>query len=289
MSACRPGAVVTVEGRRCVVLRDAVAHVLPPSDELVVLGCSDRKMVYCSLPELHRARRRHPGLPAYGFWQILLHSGMVSKDEVLQAIYIDGKDGQYLYQDAVGVAFTGEIRNGVVIANGGYALDPGAARVIGCEVRELRLPAAPALSFEERERRRAARRFRLVLCAGAAAVFLGSALIAYEAERRGAVAALEAARAALEARVETLAAGRAALREKRVSEWPDQRQALERLMNLAIALEEFTLAETPLEHSVLEVQAPDPAVLLLPAVATAVSGVRHHRDGRLTLHWSATR
>ncbi len=288
MSVYKPGIEVTIGGCRCVVICDAVAHTLPPSDDVVVLDRLDGRMVYCALSSLKYARERYPGLPAYGFWQVLLSSGLVDKAGRLQAVYFDERNGQYLYQDAA-VAFTGEIRNGALLANGGYALDPSAARVIACEIRDLRLPRKAALSFEERERERVARKFRFASRLAAVAVFLSVALLAYDGKRRSYEADLQVARDALEVRAEALAVRKVALRETRIEKWPDQHATLDDLLHFAIALERFTLPETPLEHTVFEVRVPDPNIYLPPMVSTIVSGVEHRRDGLLSLRWSRSR
>ncbi len=289
MSACRPGAVVTVAGRRCVVLRDAVVHTLPPADDIVVLDRLDGRMVYCALSELKRAREQHPGLPAYGFWQLLLGSGLVDKGERLQTVYLDGRNGQYLYQDAPAVVFSGEIRDGVLIANGGYAPDPDTARAIVCEVQNLRLPRKAALSFEERERERAARKFRFALQLTSVAAALGVALLIYNGKRHAYDAEQETLRDALAVRAEALAAHKAALEDLRISHWPDQRRTLDELLHLALAFEKFTVPETPLDHSAFEARTPDTDTRLPPLVSGIVESVGHRRDGALSLRWSRAR
>lgn len=284
MSGFAPGAVATVGGQRCVVLRDAVAHALPPADDVVVIERFDGRLVYCAAEELKRARKLGPGLPAYGFWQILLHSEALDKAERLQAVYFDGKNGQYLYQEAPSVFFTGEIRAGRWIAAAGYPLDPASGRVVACDAGRLRLPRKAVLSFEERERRQAARKLRLALHFAAVAVFLGAAWFAYDGKRRGHDAGLQTAHAALELHAEALEARKAGLRETRVGEWPDQRRALDDLLYFAIALEEFALPETPLDGPQFEVRADFPHLRLPPMLTTVVTTVGHRRDGLLSLY-----
>ncbi len=289
MSAWRPGDVAVVGGQRCTVLRDAVAHVLPPSDDVVVIDRFGAAMVYCAADELKRARERHPGLAAYGFWQVIFHSELVDADERLQAVYFGAGDGQYLYRESSAVLFTGEIRSGKLIANAGYALDPGAVRVVECDVRRLRLPRKAVLSFAEREREQTVRKFKLALCLAAAGVFLGTVWFAYDVKRSERDADLQTMRDALEVRADALALRKAELRNTRIGAWPNQRRVLDDLLRFAVALDEFTLPETPLEHSTFEVQTGAgeieglEAIGLPPLLSTVVTAVGHRRDGSLSL------
>ena len=293
MSAYQPGAVVNVCGRRCVILRDAVAHTLPPSDDIVVIDRCDGKMIYCALSVLKRAREQYPRLPAYGFWQILFHSGLVNQSERLQAIYFDQNSGQYLYQEGSKVAFTGEIRDRKLIATAGYTLADnvivGNAAAIRCETQRLRLPRTMVLSFEERERARVARRVRFASGFAALAIFLGAALLAYQNKQRAYDADQKLVLDALATRVDDLAAQKMALQETRIEKWPDQRHKLDDLLRLAIVFERFTLPETPLGDSVFEAQMPDPGIGLPPLVTTVVNSIEHRRDGLLSLRWGSPR
>ncbi len=289
MSAWRPGGVAVVGGQRCVVLRDAVASVLPPTDDVVVIDRFGAAMVYCAADELKRARKRHPELAAYGFWQVLLHSESADLDERLQAVYFGAGDGQYLYREPPAVLFTGEIRDGKLIANAGYAIDLGTARVIECEVRRLRLPRKAVLSFAERERERTVRKFRFALSFAAVVAFLGAAWVAYDVKRADRDAGLQTMREAFDLRAKALVLRKAELRDTRIGAWPNQRRALDDLLHFAVALEEFTLPETPLDHSAFEVhtRAEETEGLELlglpPLLSTVVTAVGHRRDGLTSL------
>ena len=298
MSRYRPDSTVVIGGQRCAVLRDVVSHVLPTMDDVVVLGRFGELMVYCAAAELERARARHPNLPAYGFWQVLLQSGQVEpadKNE-LQAVYFDdgggGREGQYLYQGASGVAFTGEIRGGRWIAAGGYTPDPAAACILDCDVASLRLPRRPVLSFEEHERERARRKLRFALRFAAVVVFLGAALATYDGKRRAYVAEQQTLHGALKLRAAALEAYRDALRGTRIEMLPDQRRVLDDLLRFAVALDGFTLDETPLDRSSFVVHtenSSDSPIHLLPALAPVVHAVEHRRDGLVSLHWRRER
>lgn len=293
MSAWRPGEVTVVGGQRCIVLRDAAGCVLPPSDDVVVIERFGEVMVYCAADELKRARERHPGLAAYGFWQVLLHSDLIDEQAPLQAVYFGPGDGQYLYRESPEATFTGEIRAGKLIAGAGCALDLGAARVIECDPARLRLPRRAVLSFAERERERVARRFRFAVCLGGVAVFLAAAWFGYDVKRRGHNADLQTLRGAFEVRAEALTLRKAELRGSRISTWPNQRRALDELLRFTIALEEFALPETPLDYPPFEVQtrfeeAEDDGNIRLPALlSTVVTAVGHRRDGSLSLRGGA--
>ena len=287
MSRLRYGVAASVGSRRCVMLRDVIAHKLPPVDEVVVLGNFNDKMIYCALAELKRVRKQYPGVPAYGFWQTLVCSGLVDGTRRLQAVYFDRDNGQYLYQDETPVAFTGEIRNARPVPAAGYAFDADAVHTIACDTENLRLPEKAALSFEEYERRRSARKFSLAMQFAALAICVGVSLLVYDGKLRAHMAERQQAREVLAAWVESLEARRSDLRQTRVADVPDQRDAIDDLLRLAISVERFTLPETPLERSAFEVQV-SPAQWS-PVFSAGTRVVEHRRDGLLSLRWGGPR
>lgn len=289
MNCFRPGVVVTIDGRPCVVLRDVVASKLPLVDDVMVLEQFDAKMVYCALSELKHARERHPRLPAYGFWQILLCSGLVEKTRRLQAVYFDEGDGQYLYQDKTSSTFTGEIRDNELIAAAGHTLAPARIHAISCDVVQLRLPAKAALSFEEREHMRSARKLRLAVHFAAVAVCMGSALLVYAGKSEKYETAEQARREELIAQAGLLADRKSRLQEIRIGTLPDQRSVIDGLLKLAIAAEDFALTETSLEGPVFEIQAPGDAAWLPTVPLSGLDIVEHRRDGSLSLRWVGAR
>lgn len=283
MSRLHPDMVTRIGGQRCVILRDVIAHKLPAVDEVVVLGNFAGNMIYCALSELQRVRGQYPGVPAYGFWQTLACSDLVDKTHHLQAVYFDQDNGQYLYQDEIPAAFTGEIRSGRLIPAAGYVLDSGAVRTITCDTKNLRLPEKAALSFEEYEHRRAARRFRLAVQFATLVICVAASLLVYNGRLRAHAAEQQQARAVLAARVESLEAREAYLRQTRVGEAPEQRGAFDDLLQLVLSVEQFTLPETSLERSAFEVRLPPAQWSPLLAATTHI--VEHRRDGFLSLRW----
>lgn len=285
MSRFRPGMAATIGGRSCVVLRDVVASKLPPMDDVMVLEQFDGKIIYCALSELKRAREQHPKLPAYGFWQILLCSGLVDKARRIQAVYFDKDDGQYLYQDEASCVFTGEIRNGELIAAAGYTLTSDTAQTVSCDAGNLQLPAQAALSFEERERMHSAGRLRLAVYFSAVAMCMGSALLVYDSKSQRYESGQQAIGEELAAYADLLAERKSRLREVRVGTLPDQRGLVDDLLKLAIVAEDFTLAEASLEDSVFELQTSADAAWLPLVHLTGIDIVEHRRDGSLSLRW----
>ena len=289
MNAFVPGAVMTIKGQRCVVLRDVIAHSLPPSDDLVVIDHFDDRMIYCSLSELKNTRQRYPLLPAYGFWQILFCSQLVNTKDSLQAVYFDEDAGQYLYQSEAKIAFTGEIRHGIPIASAGYVIDADNIRVVVCEVPNLCLPRKAVLSFEEREREKSKRNFDLALRFVAGAIFFGVALFIYDNKLQSYGTEQQAIRDALAGRAEMLSKRKDFLHKTRVRDVPDQQRMLDDLLHLAIGLEKFTLPETSFEHSDFEVRAPNHDIHSSPILSMIVDNVEYHQDGLLSLHWERSK
>ena len=287
MSRLHPGMVVGIRNRHCVMLRDVIAHKLPPVDDVVVLGNFDGKMIYCALSELKRVRKQYPGVPAYGFWQTLACSGLIDKAQRLQVVYFDQANGQYLYQDDIPVAFTGEIRNGRLIPAAGHVFDADTARVIVCDTENIRLPEKATLSFEEYEHRCSARRFRMAVQVATLVVCVGASLLIYNGKLQAHAAEQRQAHAALATRVESLEARKSYLRKTRVGNVPDQRGVLDDLLKFAISIERFTLSETPLERSAFEVQVP--SAQWSPVLSVATHVVEHRRDGLLSLRWGRSR
>ena len=289
MSIYRPNTVVTIAAQRCVILRDAVTHILPPTDDIVVLERAHGKLIYCALSVLNDAREQYPELPAYGFWQVLLHAGVIDHSVRLQTVYCDREDGQYLYQGDDGVAFSGEIRAGRLIANGVRAVDAHAAQVVNCDPQKLRLPHNPALSFAEREQRRRWHKLRIALYCSAVAVSVCAALLTHHHRQQADETEHQAVRAALQVRIAALSEQRTLLRKTRIGNWPEQRRALDELLTVALAFERFTLAETPLGRAAIEVRVSAAAVSLPPPVDALVNSVQHRKDGTLSLKWNGVR
>ena len=286
MSRLYPGMVTTIRDQRCVMLRDAVAHRLPPTDDILVLEHFDGKMVYCALSELKRARAQYPKLPAYGFWQTLFRSGLVDGKRRLQVVYFDQDNGQYLYQGAASVAFTGEVRNGKLIPAAGYTFDAETAYVISCSTGNLKIPEKAVLSFEEREHRRSSRKIRMMLHFAAFVIFSGAGFLIYDVKRQAYEADQRQLQTALASRAESLETRKAHLRQTRIGDLPDQRELIDDLLRLSISLEKFSLIETPLEHSSFEVRTPAHLAGLPSVFAEGSRTVKHHRDGLLSLYWS---
>ena len=176
MSQFVPG-VVEVDGRRCLIIADAISHTLADGD-VVLLEQIGEFNIFCSAEELAKKKAQHGGLPVYGYWQTLYHSQHWTPESGIVA-YRDGASGQYVSVDLdEKSAVTGEVVNGVAIASAGEVCDPQAIRWIDIKLTEISLPKNPAMTLTEQlaQQRQSRRTFLLVGASLVLALIVGAIL-----------------------------------------------------------------------------------------------------------------
>ncbi len=242
MNEVVPNRLYHIRGKDCLFLPDAIAPVLPPlGQQVVVLEEHPEGMVFCSSEGLREVRKTCPEAQIYGYWQMLLASGFVDRDTPLQAVYFGDQDtGQYFMRDSGrrGGA-TGEIRGGRPLDVSGREILLSTARQIHPKLQQLCLPARAAQSYEDRLREKTRRRNRLLLAFSAflvLAVVTGYLGQAYQ-ER-------EAAKRELLAReIQDLRFTKEALLKERIVRLPRQEQVLDRFFQVFLHWDQVEVPE----------------------------------------------
>ncbi len=221
-----PDHLYRIRGKDCVFLPDAIAPVLPPlGQQIVVLEDRPEGIVFCSSERLKEARRTWPEVQIYGYWQMLLASGFVDRDAPLQAVYFsDQSTGQYFFRDSGRrVGATGEIREGRPLDITGRKILLSKARRITPKLQQICLPACAARGYEDRLREKVHRRRRLVLAAVGFAMFAVVAGYMGHDYRESEAAKRET----LVGEIQDLRATREALLRERIVHLPRQEQVLD--------------------------------------------------------------
>lgn len=281
-----PGARLDVEGRSCVVVRDAVADHLPPPDQrIVVLGRDKTVFFYAAEGVVRGARGLAPGAVVIGLWQLLLASQAVNAQRRLSVIYFDGeKNGSYLLRgDTV---ISGEVREGKPVATFGHEIDMDGADEIEPDDLELKWPE-PEIGGQSGNGLEGRKNQWLVLAG--LVIFTATVLgvVHNEWEIHGERLEAAARSEAMLVRISQLQERYDALRAQRVGAWPEQGRILDSFLILALRRVNFSVANADLQQAAFSVisdvetyQRPHPARLLQQAHA------RPRRDGRLDLQWT---
>ena len=241
MNEVLPDCLYSIRGKDCLFLPDAIAPVLPPlGQQVVVLEERPEGMVFCSSEGLREARKTCPEAQIYGYWQMLLASGFVDRDAPLQAVYFgDQSTGQYFMRDSGQRAgATGEIREGRPLDITGREILLSTARQIRPKLQQLCLPARVAQNYEDRLHEKTRRRNRLLLAFYAflvLAVVTGYWVQAYqerEVEKRELLAR----------EIQDLRTTKEALLKERIVRLPRQEQVLDRFFQVFL---HWDMAEVP--------------------------------------------
>lgn len=102
--------------------------------------------------DIEEMRERHPGVPVYGMWHVLIHSGLVSLKRVLQVVPMNAGDGFYIHCDLGRAEYSGIYESGFFAADTGFTLDE--ALELNPALDQLVMPDIPArLAAELRQER----------------------------------------------------------------------------------------------------------------------------------------
>lgn len=289
MKAPRPGEVIAVGGRRYVLAPDAASRRLPPSShDVAVLGRSDGVFFFTASDALARLRAAHPGLPVYGFWQVMFASRLVDHGHRLQAVCFDRfGNGQYLYREPESESlFIGELRDGMPIPAPGCSFACDTIKILAPACEDLREPPAETLVAHVARRRPAGRRAWAGVACGALLLAMGGAAL-NEYARHAEQAERAARYAALGAEVGRLLGRRDALNARRVAVWPAQWRTLRPFARLAASGYAFDVWSAGLARGAFEATLTVAPGQPEPDALAAELGARQHTTpaGRVKLQW----
>ena len=221
---------VSIQGQEIVLVPDLVGPVPISEQHQYVESCSSTNTcpaIHVRETDIEEMRERYPEHPVYGLWHVLIQSGLVSFKRTLQIVPITAEDGYYIHCDLGRAEYSGIYEAGFFAADAGFSLEE--AQPIEASLDQLVLPEQEAkLAAELRFERQLVTRqswsylvIALVLIAGTAfAVNFGLGRFYAHAHQQ-----VENKTAMLN----SLQSGLDKLRTTRLTEVPNDHEALERL------------------------------------------------------------
>lgn len=152
--------VIHIQGRDVVLVPDVVGPV-PINEQHHYVEATPATntcpVIHVRESDIEEMRERHPGLPVFGLWSVLINSGLVSIKRTLQVVPITDEDGYYIHCDLGRAEFSGIYEAGFFAADASFCL--AEAQVIDAEIEQLVLPPKEArLAAEIRQERMLASR-----------------------------------------------------------------------------------------------------------------------------------
>lgn len=221
---------ITIQGREIVLVPDLVGPVPISEQHQYVESCPSTNTcpaIHVREADLEEMRERYPEHPVFGLWHVLIRSGLVSFKRTLQIIPITAEDGYYIHCDLGRAEYSGIYEAGFFAADAGFSLEE--ALPIEAAMDQLVLP-------EQEAKLAAELRFERQLIARQSWSYLALVLVAIVGVAFGVNFGLDRfyARAHQEvesrtAMLNTLQSGLDKLRTTRLTEVPNNHEALERL------------------------------------------------------------
>lgn len=146
---------IQVQGREIVIVPDMVGPV-PISEQHQYVESAPATntcpTIHIREADIEEMRERHPGIPVYGMWHVLIHSGLVSFKRMLQVVPLGEGDGFYIHCDLGRAEYSGIYESGFFAADANFTLDE--ALELNPGVDQLVIPAnAAKLALELRQER----------------------------------------------------------------------------------------------------------------------------------------
>lgn len=146
---------IQVQGRDVIIVPDMVGPV-PISEQHQYVESSVATntcpTIHIREADIEEMRERHPGVPVYGMWHVLIHSGLVSFKRMLQVVPVGNQDGFYIHCDLGRAEYSGIYESGFFAADASFNLDE--AQELNPSIDQLVMPERPAkLAAELRQER----------------------------------------------------------------------------------------------------------------------------------------
>jgi hypothetical protein len=146
---------IQVQGRDVVIVPDMVGPV-PISEQHQYVESAPATntcpTIHIREADIEEMRERHPGMPVYGLWHVLIHSGLVSFKRMLQVVPVGDDDGFYIHCDLGRAEYSGIYESGFFAADASFTLDE--ALVLNPTIDQLVMPVKPAKLAVELRRER---------------------------------------------------------------------------------------------------------------------------------------
>lgn len=168
---------VNIQGRDVIIVPDLVGSVPISEQHQYVESASATNTcptIHIREADIEEMRERHPGLPVFGLWHVLIHSGLVSFKRMLQVVPVGAEDGYYIHCDLGRAEYSGMYESGFFAADASFTLDE--ALELNPDVDQLVLPGNQAkLAVELRKERQLQQRQAWSTMALALVVIVASA------------------------------------------------------------------------------------------------------------------
>ena len=233
---------ISIQGQEIVLVPDLVGPVPISEQHQYVESCPSTNTcpaIHVREADIEEVRERYPEHPVFGLWHVLIKSGLVSFKRILQVIPITAEDGYYIHCDLGRAEYSGIYEAGFFAADAGFSLEEALA--IEATLDQLVLPDQEAKLAAEL-------RFERQVIARQSWSYLALVLVAIIGVAFGINFGLDRVYARAHQEVESrtamlnnLQSGLDKLRTTRLTEVPNNHEALERL---AILWRQFPNLET---------------------------------------------
>lgn len=284
---------VMVGRRDAVLIQDRIADKQPKSDFCILLSAqsSTHNAIWIEDERtLETLSEKYPTQPIFGVWQVLLHNGLLNRDDAIYAFY--GDDSQFegswaAVSGGVAVA-SGPITAGSPLFADGYAVDlRSAINLSDTDLSGLKLPviAAEPVAIRRAQARKTERKVQIagLVAAGAIVVLSAAADVVFDklATQRVADAAMIRKQAAeVQAQTNEILRNKSDLTPDAISR---ERMALTRL-------QELSLMGSTINAGAFELNAPSVSIKVRKLLQGITFPERHapRPDGDLVLVLSPT-
>ncbi|MDX1693088.1 MAG: hypothetical protein R3208_04945 [Ketobacteraceae bacterium] len=224
---------ITIEGQEVVLIPDLVGAV-PVSEQhqYVELEPATNTCPSISVREadIEDIREQFPELPVYGLWQVLVHSKVISFRHPLHVVKVNEFDGYYLHCDLGRAEFSGVYEAGFFAADSNFDLDE--ANEVAPAPEDLRLPRTEAKLASELQAERRLKTQRSWKNLGIACVWVVMAGFAVDFGLETFYSREQQKIQTKAAMLESLRSGLDQLRTSRLTEAPNNIEAIKRLAEL---------------------------------------------------------
>lgn len=224
---------VTVQGREVILVPDLVGPV-PISEQHQYVESAPATntcpAIHVRESDIEEMRERYPDHPVYGMWNVFILSGLVTFKRTLQVVPVTADDGYYIHCDLGRAEYSGIYEAGFFAADAGFSLEE--AQEVEGDLDQLVLPdkeakLASELQFERHMALRQAWSYlALTVVIIIAVAFSTDFVLGHFYDRENQKIKSKTAM------LEDLQSGLAKLQTTRLTEVPNNEQAIEQLAAL---------------------------------------------------------
>jgi len=136
---------IQIQGRDLVIVPDLVGPVPISEQHQYVESAAATNTcpaIHIRESDIEEMRERYEGVPVYGMWNVLIHSGLVSVKRTLQVVPTEADNGYYIHCDLGRAEYSGIYESGFFAADASFNLDE--ALELNPALDQLLLPSKEA-------------------------------------------------------------------------------------------------------------------------------------------------